>query len=1229
MNAPAGPRARSVHAPLRAAIYAATYVARHPIEAIVAAFMITTLAYFVLVQAITHSTVFSNLSDVASLSVLSMHAEHSRLPVFLLDEENTWRSAQGTFEQHGHIDLADWLLVTDLAGGSETEQQVRRSYVLPSIVEQLQEAGGANCAWPSAREVDANNTMSDAVVCFEKDHYDAAAIHELLHQKFLDAVIGKALDTLPASIDNALLARWRQGDLRLYALTPQSQWFTNDGEDMYSLQWLGSFLLSAVTRAWLVIRSADALDFTVLLCAYLMMHGSFVHLYVSMRPFPKRFWLGSCVLLSCGFAFLLALVTANAVHIPVDPIVISEGLPFLVITVGFEKPFLLTKAFFKYASQEEDISDKSLHRSSPEADFVRALTQRVQEEQALGLMSKSMSPMNQVTDRAVLEAGPGLLRAYAIEISILIAGVMSGIHGLREFCFLAALTLVYDCLLLFTFFVAVLCVTVEVQRLREPLGTPRTFLPDPANDNAEAPAEPKLLHPKTTREPKSLYKRIIGPVNHPISRLKLLLLLTLVTLHVLNLLTTLSLPTTIARHQTGRTPTLYEESISSSNVFNATLSHSAVSAFLKTYAQQGAAASSSVMFTMPNVLILLDSRIPTENPLAAAAMQTSLSSKDSGSTMSAIESFMAMWTSVASDPVIGKWLSIALVISVFLNTFLLKGIATRNPAVIEGNAVRVTAQAAARLIGAHLVEDWHKTPKSDTTEANTPTISVSAPPKEPAKPTLPPPPASDPPRPYNEVLSIFRKDGTGFLNDEEVILLVQKGMIATYALEKTLGDFERAVVVRRAVLSRASELHTLERSLLPYKDYNYNAVFGACCENVVGFMPLPLGIAGPLKIDGHMTPIPMATTEGTLVASTSRGCKALNASGGVTTVLTQDAMTRGPVIEFPSLTSAARAKRWIDSTSGAEAIKAAFDSTSRFARLASLHTVLAGRTLFVRFATSTGDAMGMNMISKGVEAALGMMKEKHFPEMELLSLSGNYCTDKKPAAINWIEGRGKSVVAEAVIRGDVVRTVLKCTVADLVRLNTKKNLVGSAMAGSIGGFNAHAANILTAIYIATGQDPAQNVESSNCMTLMEAVNDGQDLLVSVSMPSVEVGTVGGGTGLPPQRAMLELLGVQGPHKDTPGANAQRLARIIAASVMAGELSLMGALSAGHLIKAHMAHNRSAPVTPSTRSPVNRDVQYLPTMTPLIATPIADSKPGSPSSDVATPKERTTSSSMST
>ena len=128
--------------------------------------------------------------------------------------------------------------------------------------------------------------------------------------------------------------------------------------------------------------------------------------------------------------------------------------------------------------------------------------------------------------------------------------------------------------------------------------------------------------------------------------------------------------------------------------------------------------------------------------------------------------------------------------------------------------------------------------------------------------------------------------------------------------------------------------------------------------------------------------------------------------------------------------------------------------------------------------------MGMNMISKGTEKALTFLGEQ-YPDMHVVSISGNYCTDKKPAAINWIEGRGKSVSAEVVIPATTVEKILKTSVENLVRVNTTKNLVGSAMAGSVGGFNAHAANILTAIYLATGQDPAQNVESSNCITLME------------------------------------------------------------------------------------------------------------------------------------------------
>lgn len=167
------------------------------------------------------------------------------------------------------------------------------------------------------------------------------------------------------------------------------------------------------------------------------------------------------------------------------------------------------------------------------------------------------------------------------------------------------------------------------------------------------------------------------------------------------------------------------------------------------------------------------------------------------------------------------------------------------------------------------------------------------------------------------------------------------------------------------------------------------------------------------------------------------------------------------------------------------------------------------------------------------------------------------------------------MVCEAIVPAKIVSTVLKTTVHALVDVNYCKNMVGSAVAGSIGGFNAHAANIVTAIFLACGQDPAQNVGSSNCMTLMEPWGPkGDDLYISCTMPSIEIGTIGGGTVLPAQGACLEMLGVKGPHNDNPGENAQQLARIVCGMTLAGELSLMAALAAGHLVRSHLRHNRS-------------------------------------------------------
>eukprot|EP00164_Ancoracysta_twista_P000057 GFYU01000078.1.p1 GENE.GFYU01000078.1~~GFYU01000078.1.p1 ORF type:complete len:525 (+),score=102.93 GFYU01000078.1:282-1856(+) len=406
-------------------------------------------------------------------------------------------------------------------------------------------------------------------------------------------------------------------------------------------------------------------------------------------------------------------------------------------------------------------------------------------------------------------------------------------------------------------------------------------------------------------------------------------------------------------------------------------------------------------------------------------------------------------------------------------------------------------------------------------------------------------------------------------SNEHILKLLGRKDLAAYNLERDLGDCDRAVDIRRQHLEG---LMDTELDDLPHKNYKYSNVFGACCENVIGYVPVPVGYAGPLSVNGKEQFVPMATTEGCLVASTNRGCRVLQKSGGVKSFVTEDGMTRAPCIAMPSVEAAIELKHWLEIGRNYDAITAAFNGTSRFCRLREITVHHGGRIVYLRFKASTGDAMGMNMVSKGVSAALKVICEE-FPEADVTSLSGNLCVDKKPSAINWIEGRGKSVIAEAMVPRKVVEEVLKCTVDDMVALHTQKNLVGSALAGSIGGNNAHAANIVTAIYIATGQDVAQTVESSNCMTLFEKDRLTGDMHVSCTMPCLEVGTIGGGTHLPGQAACLDMLGVRGPNKDLPGDNAATLARVVCATVLAGELSLMGALAAGHLVESHMRLNR--------------------------------------------------------
>jgi hydroxymethylglutaryl-CoA reductase (NADPH) len=335
-------------------------------------------------------------------------------------------------------------------------------------------------------------------------------------------------------------------------------------------------------------------------------------------------------------------------------------------------------------------------------------------------------------------------------------------------------------------------------------------------------------------------------------------------------------------------------------------------------------------------------------------------------------------------------------------------------------------------------------------------------------------------------------------------------------------------------------------------------------ENAVGATRLPLGVAGPLAVEGENASgeyhVPMATTEGALVASTNRGCSALTDSGGATARVLDEAMTRAPVFRVEGVAGAAELVDWVDQN--LDALRDAAQDTTDHGELLRAKPYVAGDNVYIRFAYSTGDAMGMNMATVATRAASEVIERE--TEAELVALSGNVCADKKPAAINAVEGRGRTVAADAVLPRELVREKLKTTPEGVIEVNERKTLLGSARAGTLGA-NAHAANVLAAVYLATGQDPAQVVEGSSAYTTASA-RDG-DLYFSTTLPAVEIGTVGGGTALPTQNEALELLGVAGGGEPA-GTNAQELAEVIAGSVLAGELSLHAALASRHLEEAH-------------------------------------------------------------
>lgn len=337
---------------------------------------------------------------------------------------------------------------------------------------------------------------------------------------------------------------------------------------------------------------------------------------------------------------------------------------------------------------------------------------------------------------------------------------------------------------------------------------------------------------------------------------------------------------------------------------------------------------------------------------------------------------------------------------------------------------------------------------------------------------------------------------------------------------------------------------------------------GRNIEQAIGVVSVPLGIAGPLSIKNIKGKIknyfvPIATTEGALAASLNRGSRAIYESGGALVFVEEAGTTRAPVFRTKNLLESKRLADWV--LVHQEEIAKVGAKTSKHLKLISMEPRMAGKNMFLRLGFDTQEAMGMNMATIASEAIARFLEKK--TGACCVSLSGNVCVDKKPASLNYILGRGKKVWAEVLLSKKVLSEILKTSADEMVEVGYRKILLGSALAGS-NGFNAQYANVVAAIFLATGQDAAHVVEGSAGITTVEKEAEG--VRVSVYLPSVLAGTVGGGTSLPSQRKALEILGL-GKGK---AGEARELAKIIGGAVLAGEISLTASLAEGSLAQAH-------------------------------------------------------------
>jgi len=329
------------------------------------------------------------------------------------------------------------------------------------------------------------------------------------------------------------------------------------------------------------------------------------------------------------------------------------------------------------------------------------------------------------------------------------------------------------------------------------------------------------------------------------------------------------------------------------------------------------------------------------------------------------------------------------------------------------------------------------------------------------------------------------------------------------------------------------------------------------CENLIGAISIPLGVAGPLTVNSddvqHTYYVPLATSEGALVASVSRGMKAVSEAGGASVWAFKAGTTRAPVFFTGSLEKSFELKTWI--LAQADVFNDIAQTTSGHINILRSEIKIVGSYLFLRLFFDTDDAMGMNMVTIASQKIVDFITEQ--TGYECTAVSGNYCVDKKPSWLTFIDGRGIQVFSEVFLSAETIQNVLKTNAQAMFQTWLSKCVYGSIMSGSI-GFNCHFANVTAAFYLATGQDAAHVVEGSHGILTADLTEDG-GLHLTTYQPSVLLGTVGGGTKLSTQSACLTMLGVN---------SSLELARVLGGSVLAAEISLLASLSVGSLAVSH-------------------------------------------------------------